>query len=296
MARERCPVCDNGFHARLPYCIDYKEKEHWIVKCTRCGLGRLSPMPSDEEISTFYENIDFFEEMYDTEGIVSSKSIDLSWKGAPSVPLRLVRRFSVGRKLLEIGSAGGAALITFERAGFDVTGVETNDQMAKRSRKYHSLTVHSGRFEDHDFSEETFDVIYSRHVIEHVARPMDFMYKIRQVLGKNGVVLLEFPTELNTPFSRLRQVIGQVLHSRSVPYHLYYFDGQSICYLLRRFGFRVLYLRLWSNLTAQFIREMMKQEKVRALSKLFKLTVNTIAAMVSREFAVTGTVVARRTS
>ena len=80
----------------------YQDEDYKIVKCSRCGLGYLSPMPTDEDIAAFYADTTYFEDMYHRAGIVSSQEAELRWPGAPPVPVGAIRRFSRGGRLLEV--------------------------------------------------------------------------------------------------------------------------------------------------------------------------------------------------
>jgi len=78
--------------------------------------------------------------------------------------------------------------------------------------------------------KNSYDVVFSRHVLEHLTNPYDELKKIRDVLKKDGILYLVIPYE------RLKKTNLGPHKSR----HLYAWNLQTINNLLYETGFKVL--------------------------------------------------------
>ena len=67
-------------------------------------------------------------------------------------------------RILDIGCGNGRYLQALSQSGFDVTGVDTNPELVRTSRKagFHCLTA-----EEFSRTQDDYDIILMSHVIEH---------------------------------------------------------------------------------------------------------------------------------
>jgi SAM-dependent methyltransferase len=101
---------------------------------------------------------------------------DQLWKGA-------------GRpRVLDLGCGDGRSLDLFRRRdpAADWAGIDVIDSPAARER-----TKSGGSFTIYDgvnipFPPESFDLIYSKHVLEHVRRPLELLRNVRGALKPDG--------------------------------------------------------------------------------------------------------------
>lgn len=121
--------------------------------------------------------------------------------------LALVRRFlpvPVARKrLLEIGSAYGMMIAVARREfGIEAVGLEPGEQFQETfalSRRLLAAlgidpeVVHQGVGEAMPFDNETFDVVFSWNVLEHVASPTDVFAESLRVLRTGGFLFFTVP-------------------------------------------------------------------------------------------------------
>ena len=71
-------------------------------------------------------------------------------------------------------------------------GVEMNREAAAIASA-HGHSVTAARIEDADLPRAHFDLVYSLHVVEHVADPTSFMGAIRAALRPGGYCLIDTP-------------------------------------------------------------------------------------------------------
>ena len=75
--------------------------------------------------------------------------------------------------------------------GYQVTSIDLNEK-SDYKQNYSRVITYDGK--KIPFSDSTFDLIFSSHVLEHVKDVEKFQYEISRVLKKNGFALHLMPT------------------------------------------------------------------------------------------------------
>lgn len=96
------------------------------------------------------------------------------------------------KSVLEIGCFDGYILYQLQKRGIKVLGIDPSETGVKIA-KDHGIKVINDFFTSSMFSEERFDAIISRHVIEHIEYPFDFLKEQIEILNKNGFISFETP-------------------------------------------------------------------------------------------------------
>jgi SAM-dependent methyltransferase len=111
-----------------------------------------------------------------------------------------------GRRILEIGSGKGALLNHLVGLGHDARGIEINQWMIDESRRlYGTLPLQKTDGGTLAFPDESFDVVISFDVFEHIPDTDQHLREVRRVLGPRGRYLLQTPNKWsNTVFETLR--------------------------------------------------------------------------------------------
>lgn len=146
---------------------------------------------------------------------------------------RLLQRHASGRLLLEVGAGHGHALRYFRARGYDIRGIEADEQHCRTINRRNGADVClAGDVETMDISG-SFDVIYMSHVLEHLIDPLRFLERIRLRLLHGGVILIEVPNCENGDVMRSSVRDGS---------HLYHFSPTAMSRLVARAGYRTLCL------------------------------------------------------
>lgn len=235
----KCILCDHTDFVRLPYHYCYNGKQIDIVRCKHCKLGTLHPMLSSDEILSFYDG-DYFQHDYHC-GVSDGTYVDnIEQMRADFQPtLKLIKKYQPNGDFLEIGCAGGAVLLEAKMAGYTTVGVELSAEMAKWGRDNLGIDIRPGRFEDQQFLNNSFDVVFLGDVIEHLHEPKQVLKEIHRVLKPGGIVALAYPMELNHVVPRIRGLLRIGKQSPYKPYHLFYYVTNTLGRLLEACGFRV---------------------------------------------------------
>lgn len=95
-------------------------------------------------------------------------------------------------RLLDVGCGDGEALDILRLLGWQTTGVELDAKAVEVARAV-GLDVRLGSLHDVGFADQTFDLVTSSHVIEHVHDPLAFLVEQRRVLRPGGRLLAVTP-------------------------------------------------------------------------------------------------------
>ena len=138
-------------------------------------------------------------------------AIDRHWAeaGAARKPL-------AGRSAIDVGCGAGLLAEPLARLGARVTGLDAaaeNVAAAQAHAEAVGLTIDYRNVDVEKLEGETFDLVTSMEVIEHVTDPAAFIAALERALAPGGLMLLSTPNR--TPMSRLMLVeaaerLGQV--------------------------------------------------------------------------------------
>jgi len=97
-------------------------------------------------------------------------------------------------KVLDVGARDGFATELLSKGGYDAVGIELVQGFVDHAKKK-KRNVIFGDAMSIPFPDGTFDVIYSRHCIEHCKDTVKFFEECSRVLKPNGSVFITFPFE-----------------------------------------------------------------------------------------------------
>jgi len=198
--------------------------------CPVCGLGVTLDPPDDLE--SLYES-----HYAGEEGRVPSTSLlGRAWHLVNgSLPLTdIVREGPV----LDVGSNTGEALLALRRRGFEVTGLEPNQDAADVARGQ-GLEIISSSIEDAELPTGRYGSVLLSQVLEHVRDPQVVLRKVQPALREGGTVLIVVP---NTA-SIWRRAFGPDWLHWHVPFHLFHFTEDALRKLCAQCGLEVVKTR-----------------------------------------------------
>ena len=119
-------------------------------------------------------------------------------------------------------------------------GIEPSRQAAEHATsKGHEVI--NGYF-DNEMSEkmETFDAAHFSEVLEHIENPRDFLNNVRNILRKDGFIVITVPNDYNIIQEIFVNETGKEKWWLAPPFHLNYFSHESLERLVESCGFEVL--------------------------------------------------------
>lgn len=257
-----CPMCGSSDYkvvqqARYPPTLDEHQLKQifraasddvlWdqVVRCGVCGLVYINPRPRAELILEGYA---------EAEDPVFAAQNDARIRGFRKTLQGVVQRLGIspkGKRVLDVGCAGGAFLVAAREMGFAVTGIEPARWMAAYGREKYQLDIRDGILEPGSFEPHSFDVITLWDVIEHLPQPLETLQIVRSLLKTGGVLLVNYP-DIGTLAARTLGWRWPFWLS----VHLIYYTRKTMSEQLRRAGFATLWFEsFWPVLPLGYVAQ-----------------------------------------
>ena len=142
-------------------------------------------------------------------------------------------------RLLEIGAASGNFLVTMQRRGWDVAGIEVDLASAERAATRTGARVICGDIGSVSLEHSQFDLICGWMVFEHVHDPVRGFQRCLDWLKPGGWLAFSVPDCGSWQFRTFK---GN-WYATQVPTHLYHFTAPSLVRILARCGFESVRIR-----------------------------------------------------
>ncbi len=133
--------------------------------------------------------------------------------------------------MLDVGCGTGWTSSIWKKAGIDVTGLEPSITRGSIAQERYGLRIIPSYIEE-VITEEQFDVVVMRHVVEHLADPLPVLNKVRSLLKDDGLLVMIVPN-INC--------IGRYIFGSKwtwvLPWHCNFFNPEALFRLAERAGF-----------------------------------------------------------
>ena len=129
-------------------------------------------------------------------------TIDAQWGGDPDSLKPLA-----GKRAVDVGCGAGLLAEPLARMGAAVTGIDAapeNVAVARLHAERQGLAIDYRAGGPEALTGETFDLVTSMEVIEHVADPASFLAAMAALLAPGGIMILSTPNR--TPLSKLAMI------------------------------------------------------------------------------------------
>jgi SAM-dependent methyltransferase len=204
----------------------------YTVRCRQDGMMWLDPRPA----ASFYYQL--YTEHYHTSGLddplYEQATLDVhadqsGRREAARIRLDEIERFARPGRFLEVGFGNEYTLREAQSRGWDVLGIEIAPACVE-SALAQGFPAVCADFLSYGGPPESFDVVAMYSLIEHVPDPPAYLRHAHGLLRPHGLLVLRLPDtpEKGPPASLLA--------------HIYHFNRATISELLRRCGFRVLWM------------------------------------------------------
>jgi SAM-dependent methyltransferase len=223
-----CPICHDTSSPEILTRVSLgSDTCYELVECPGCGVRRLSPLPSVEELKALYPPQYYGHDWYKQQG----------WGAAFA---RVVLKHRAAGRFLDVGCGVGFFLDGVRRgAGWEVCGVEFAASAVEFARERLGLDVRHGELSEARFPEHYFDYIQVRNVLEHVRDPLALLKECRRILKPGGSFLLAVP-------NGAVDSLGLINYSRSerrVPFsksgHVFFFPRRTLLRMFEEAGLTV---------------------------------------------------------
>lgn len=214
-----------------------------VQKCSSCGLFFLDPRPADSELAVIYPPnyvaFDLAESADGSKGL-SVKSVSTWFERRRIARVLGLSNTSIDT-ILDIGCGDGSDLDLLRSilgTELKTVGVEVASSAADRARRRgHEVYVDPFPEVEEKLRAEhgRFDLIISKHVIEHVADPKAFLSAIRGLIHDGGTVMIDTPN-VDSP---LRWLFRSHWGGWHTPRHWFLFNKETLSLLAKQCDFEV---------------------------------------------------------
>jgi len=210
-------LCVGNYGFRMP-----------VLFCLRCSAKFSPPSTWPGILEAHYESIE------DSEYEKYQKIKSRTFEGALKVTSKYATKSS---KILEIGSYGGTFLDVASSNGYVVSGIEVSSWGKELcQRKGHEIKqISVEKFIEMNQQNETYDLIVSWDVLEHLVDPVKVLLGLSNILNLNGKIIVS-TLDSDSFFAR---TIGSKW-PWIIPMHLHYFGHESFEDLLKLAGLELV--------------------------------------------------------
>jgi SAM-dependent methyltransferase len=213
-----------------------------VVRCGECGLLRLDPQPSPEELRRYYPDNYWFAPDGSAAG-----SLEETWR---RLVLRDHVRFVAAAladskargPLLDIGCGGGLFLGMMRERGVQVVGLDFSREAAGMAWHRQQTPAIVADFASAPLRAAHFAAITMFHVMEHLYDPRRYLAVARELLAADGRLIVQVPNAASWQC----RLFGRAWNGMDVPRHLFDFRDSDLEKLLEGSGFEVVRRKYFS--------------------------------------------------
>ncbi len=228
-----CPVCGCAFTREIA--PDRFEPRNRYLRCFGCGCGYTTLRVNDiDEAARIHTAAYYTPEQDELREVPAAEAHFLA----------RLKRFAASGRLLDAGCGKGRWLQYLrDHSAFKVEGWNPRPA-AEHARKERGLDVRTGDLFSASYPEGTFDVVYLRNVLEHVAEPRTLAGEIHRILKPGGIAAVHVPNDasLTNAVKRPLYRLGKIPECGSLffPIHLTGFTTRALDFLFQTAGFERL--------------------------------------------------------
>jgi len=225
-----------------------------IYLCTKCHVAFLDPSIPRKKTSHIYSFVDY-------------QKRELQFRNRFRTTVHLLRKYSKGNKILEVGAGFGLLSNVLHTEGYEVDALEPDVEPIYL--KGLSVQVFKMYLEDYaKKTNRTYDAIILYDVLEHIDFPPKTIKLFKKLLNDKGIVIIQTPN--------YQSLMAKIVRNWSwwmVEDHRYFFSKKSLELLFSKKNWKCLFYKTYEewtdfrkNLDGNFVT--MKNNPLRKFSKL----------------------------
>ncbi len=239
-----CNICDSETSLAIEKVEGYiKEDFYNIYVCIECKSSIPSPQKSSDLV---YENI--YRNAENIEGysryFIYAKEVLSSLKPLVFLSKQEAVYYSIyetiktinkeNSKILEIGSGLGYTTFAINKSGYDCVGIDISKEAIEKAR--HAFGDNYRNISLFELKEEVrYDLVIMTELLEHVVNPKDFISKCREILKKDGKILITTPNKNFYPTKTIW--LGDL-----PPVHLWFYTEQALKNIASQLNLKISFL------------------------------------------------------
>lgn len=236
-----------------------------------------SPKPRTEDLEKYYQSDRYISHTDSKKGIVPFLYQTVK-KYALRKKLLLVHKLNKGNgSLLDVGAGTGDFLVQAKNKGWDVSGVEINEDARNNARAKN--VVLEERMSA--FDGQQFDIITLWHVLEHIPNLDEMISELQRLLKPNGHLIIAVPNFKSYDARYYKEFWA----AYDVPRHLWHFSQSTIPKLFPDLSLVKTKPMIFDSFYVSLISEEYKNKKHFSLRAFWVGFLSNIKALGSGEYS-----------
>lgn len=229
----RCEICDCGRRKKIAtvHRIDY-------LQCARCGHVYAALRLSPKGLERYYRK----NRHYAARSYANPETYLYRLKHVATPKVSFVMPFvrTRRRRWLDVGSGVGDVVAAAARNGFQARGLEINEESIRFGKKLLGVELVNDDLEGLLKKEGpgAYDVVSFFGVIEHMPDPRSRVRAAKQLLSKNGLLVIEVPNAESVSTMSDFLYPGQVVRNMLPSHHISVYTQKSLERLVAQHGFK----------------------------------------------------------
>ena len=229
-SKMKCIICKSKEFELIANKVRDSDR-HKVVKCNKCHLFQLFPLPSIKNEKKFYN------EDKQSKNVLGSIDIEAIKRNSADDTMRRVnfvsRFISKDSTIIDIGSGYGLFIEEMNRRGFDIIGLEISKERREISRKITNVQVLDVNICESPLEIEKVECMTLHQVLEHIRDPIKFLKKLRMYMKENAKVIIEVPN-VDDLMLESNKAYRDFYWQRA---HLLYFSLNTLTQIVKKAGF-----------------------------------------------------------
>lgn len=222
---DRCPLCLNCAILVL------SEASRSLLRCKRCHLWWLEPIPAPEELAQY------FQETSPRGETAASEKFEVNRHAVLELVAEMVKGVASGGPILDVGCAVGHFLSSFfvGDSRWESHGVELAPQSASRASD-RGIRMRVGTLKAAGYPSSYFNAVTILDTFYYFTDPMKEIREVKRILKAGGILAIEAP-HARPRLWRTTSWFGRSLTRTSRPRlqtdHLFFYTPEAIAKVLR---------------------------------------------------------------
>jgi len=245
-----------------------------IVACPECRLVSYHPLATPDELSSIYNDSQYFEAEYFKVDDKNLKTVH--YRYFVETANLAQNHCNATHKILEIGPGKGDFVELCVERGLQIECMEFSEHAAKKLSEQFGCNVYHGDITYSDFQANSYKMIVAFDVIEHLLSPKIWLDAIFRVLEPDGFFIFNTVNVQN-----LLDRIGWLFYRLGIKgpiiklypsYHLYYFTPQILEKYLQKAGFEIVQVKQENYDYRKASSKLVEQSVLRVIYRLHDIT------------------------
>lgn len=206
---------------------------HTVI-CKKCGMMRANPYYSADTIAEFYANeySPLYRELDSCDEGFWKKYLEYGNERVKWIEQKIGSLS--GKKVYEIGCGSGATLFCFKQRGAEVYGCDFGEKFMQFGKEK-GINILCGEWPVLKQYGKA-DVVVINHVLEHIANPLEYLKKIKEVMKEDTCLYIGVPFISQIEVGVYEYDLFRYIQNA----HAWYFSERTLSALLKAAGYQII--------------------------------------------------------